>query len=123
LVEFAVGITFILILLAGSLDLGRAYFTLLSLRDAAQEGAVYASLAPNDIAGIRARVRDSSSWPIDFLTFSDSQIDVKLQGPACAGSEIRVRLEMDFMMVAPFLGGYVLPLSSEAKNTVLQPGC
>ena len=123
LVEFALGLTFILILMAGTLDLGRAYFSFLSLRDAAQEGALYGSLAPPDTAGIRARVRGTSSWPVDFTSFSDAQILVNITGPACAGSEIKVTLNMDFVMAAPFISGNVLPLVAEAKDTILQPKC
>jgi hypothetical protein len=123
LVEFALGISFILILMAGVLDLGRAYFSFISLRDAAQEGALYGSLAPPDTAGIRARVRDSSGWPVDFSTFTDAQIRIDITGPACAGGEIKVTLQMDFIMAAPFIGGSALPLIAEATDTVLQPPC
>ena len=123
LVEFALGLTFILILMAGTVDLGRAYFSLLSLRDAAQEGALYGSLAPPDTTGIRARVREASSWPVDFSGFTDDQIEVNITGPACAGSEIKVTLEMDFVLVAPFISGNVLPLAAEARDTILQPSC
>ena len=123
LVEFALGITFILILMSGTVDLGRAYFSLLSLRDAAQEGALYGSLAPPDTAGIRARVRETSAWPLDFSGFADDQITVNITGPACAGSEIKVTLEMDFVLAAPFISGNVLPLAAEAKDTILQPAC
>jgi hypothetical protein len=123
LTEFAVGITMLLVLLAGMLDLGRAYFSFLSLRDAAQEGALYGSIAPADTAGIRAHVRASSGWPVDFSSFSDAQIEVNVNGPACVGSEVVVRLHMDFTLAAPFIGGKVLPLVAEAKDTVLQPTC
>lgn len=123
MVEFALGITVILILMAGTLDLGRAYFSYLSLRDAAQEGALYGSLSPSDTAGIRARVRGSSGWPIEFNDFTDAQIQVSISGPTCVGSEISVRLTMDFVMAAPFIGGNVLPLTAEAKDTILQPPC
>lgn len=123
MVEFAIGISFILMLMAGALDLGRAYFTLLSLRDAAQEGALYGSLAPPDTDGIRARVRESSDWPVDFSTFTDAQIQVNINGPACSGSELKVTLQMDFIMAAPFIGGKTLPLVAEARDTVLQPAC
>ena len=123
LVEFALGLTFILILMAGTLDLGRAYFSFLSLRDAAQEGALYGSLAPPDTAGIRARVRETSGWPVNFTAFTDAQIQVNISGPACAGNEIKVTLVMDFVLAAPFISGNVLPLVAEAKDTILQPAC
>jgi len=123
LTEFAMGITFILVMMAGIMDLGRAYFSFLSLRDAAQEGALYGSIAPPDTTGIRARVRDSSGWPVDFNTFTDAQIQVDITGPACAGSDIKVTLNLDFMLAAPFLGGQALPLVAEATDTILQPPC
>lgn len=123
LVEFALGISFLLILLAGVMDLGRAYFSFLSLRDAAQEGALYGSIAAPDVIGIRSRVRESSQWPVDLSTFPDDQIDVELVGPACAGNAIKVTVQMDFMLVAPFVGGTTLPLTAEAIDTILQPPC
>ena len=46
MVELALTLTFLLILLAGTMDLGRAFFTWIEMRDAAQEGAVYGSLCP-----------------------------------------------------------------------------
>lgn len=123
LVEFGIGITILLILLSGILDLGRAYFTLLALQDAAAEGAVYGSTTPLDSTGIRARVRETSQWPVDFSTFTDSQITVDLLGPACAGNDLKLTVSMDFGMAAPFIGGRTLPLSAEAIYTILAPPC
>ena len=59
LVEFALGITFLLILLVGVIDLGRAFFIYISMMDAAQEGAAYGSISPLDVSGIRQRVRET----------------------------------------------------------------
>jgi hypothetical protein len=123
LTEFAVGVTFILILLASGMDFGRAYYTYLSVRDAAQEGAAYASIAPGDVAGIRSRVRETSSDPIDLSALSDSQIDVAVTGPACAGNLVTVTLDYDFDLVAPFLAGTTLNLEAEANDQILQPPC
>ncbi|MCK5645364.1 MAG: pilus assembly protein [Anaerolineales bacterium] len=122
-VEFAVGITFLLILLAGILDLGRAYFSYIALQDAAQEGASYASIAPTDITGIRERVRATSSGPIDFLPFDDSQITVQFLGGFCTGSGVKVTVQIDFRLVAPFFSGNSLALSAEATDTILQDSC
>ena len=61
LVEFAVMLTLLLIMVAGIVDAARALFTYLSMRDAAQEGALYASTRPTDTAGIEARVRNASN--------------------------------------------------------------
>jgi Flp pilus assembly protein TadG len=123
LTEFAVGVTFMLVLLASGMDFGRAYYTYLSVRDAAQEGAAYASIAPSDITGIRTRVRETSSDPIDLSTLSDSEISVTVTGSACAGNLVTVTLDYEFEMVAPFMAGTVLPLQAEANDQILQPPC
>jgi Flp pilus assembly protein TadG len=123
LTEFAVSMTFLLILLSGILDLGRAYFVILSLRDAAQEGASYASIDPTDLTAIRQRVRQSSQGPIDFTAFADSQITIQYIGPACAGNGVQVTLEYSFEFIAPFIGGTALPLTADFTDTILQPAC
>jgi hypothetical protein len=123
LVEFAVGITFLLVLLAGILDLGRAYFTYIALQDAAQEGASFGSISPNDFDGIRKRVRATSSGPIDFSLFEDSQIEIHPQGGSCTGNDMEVIVKIDFQLVAPFFSGKSLPLSAEVTDTILQDAC
>lgn len=123
LVEFALGITFMMILLAGVMDLGRAFFTYISMMDAAQEGASYGSISPLDVSGIRQRVRETSSGPIAFATFPDDKIDILATGSVCAGDGIKVIVEYDFEFVAPFLSGTTLPLSAEVEDTILQPPC
>ncbi|NIN68293.1 MAG: pilus assembly protein, partial [Anaerolineae bacterium] len=71
LVEFSISMMVVLMLLSGVLDIGRAFYGYLALRDAAQEGASYGSIAPLDSAGIRTRVRELSSNPIDLGSFAD----------------------------------------------------
>jgi len=79
LVEFAISIIIILTLLAGAVDFGRALFSLVALRDAVQEGALYGSFNPTlddgdnlyegealDCTAIAARVRSASSNPVDL---------------------------------------------------------
>ena len=123
LTEFAVGVIFVLVLLAGGMDFGRAYFSYISIRDAAQEGAAYASIAPTDVTGIRGRVRDTSANPIDLSSFGDDQIDVVVSGSACASNTVSVTVEYEFNIVAPFIAGNTLHLEAEAIDTILQPPC
>ncbi len=123
LVEFALGITFLMILLAGTVDLGRAFFTHLSLIDAAQEGASYASIAPHDVDGIRQRVRTTSSDFVDYSSFTDDQIDIQVMGNSCAGNAIKIILHYDFSFIAPFISWNILPLTAEAIDTILLPPC
>ena len=48
LVELAMSLVVLLILVAGLVDLGRAFFTYVALRDAAQEGASYAAVVNSE---------------------------------------------------------------------------
>jgi Flp pilus assembly protein TadG len=123
LTEFAVGVTFILIMLASGMDLGRAYYSYITVRDAAQEGASYASIAPSDVHGVRARVRSTSNTPVDLSAFADDQIDIQVFGTACAGGTVKVSVDFDFNLVAPFIAGNTLHLQAEAIDTILQPPC
>ncbi len=57
LVEFAISLVIILLLLAGVVDLGRAFFAYIIVRDAAQEGAVYGAIHAND-PGLETLVKE-----------------------------------------------------------------
>lgn len=134
LVEMAMSIVFLTILVAGVVDLGRAFFTYIALRDAAQEGAAYASVAriyregPMECAEIINRARSTSNTQI--VNLSQAQIDIfyydfydiNLTNPyacgsldpensaadnrhACFGSTVVVRATFaNFPMVTPFMG-------------------
>jgi Flp pilus assembly protein TadG len=86
LVELALTLTLLLTLVAGAFDLGSAFFDFISLRDAAQEGAIYGSmygLIPytansnqsqiyaERVAKIVARVQQSSTTPVYLPDFVD----------------------------------------------------
>ncbi len=60
LVELALSFTFILLILSGAVDIGRAFFSYIAIRDAAQEGAVYGALYP-DATDVTTRVRNSAT--------------------------------------------------------------
>jgi len=81
LVELSISLMVILLLLVGAVDFGMAFFSYVAMRDAAQEGALFASFEPYhddnenarfdytdsiNEAEIRARVRASSVSPVDF---------------------------------------------------------
>jgi Flp pilus assembly protein TadG len=122
LVEFSITIVFMMILLVGVMDLGRAFFTYLSIMDAAQEGAAYASIAPGDLAGIRDRVRAASSGTVTFAAIEDSDIQVSSHA-SCAGHGITITIQNDFTFVAPFVGGRTIPLTATVTDTILSPPC
>lgn len=125
LVEFAFGITFMIILLAGIVDFSRAFFTYMALRDAVQEGALYGSLHPTSTAGIEARVQGIGDGPIDF---SQVTVNSAIIGDfPCAGFEIRVQATYQFPISMPFIGAIVgsqsFPLSASATDFIVSPPC
>lgn len=125
LVEMAVSMTMILTLLAGVIDIGRIYYTYLALMDAAAEGAVYASIAPTDIAGIENRLRGEA--PQGIVDWSHAIVTTTVIGDACRGGSVKVAAEVQQTLVTPLLGAILgsqtLPLKAEVVNTILSPSC
>jgi len=148
LVELAVSFMLIMFILAGAVDLGRAYFALIALRDAAQEGVIFASINPDDISGVETRVQNSSTGPVDFTAFAGSDIDLtwEVSGTAyteasppaspCAGfwddsgtiasNSVTVTVEYDFPFTMPLISGLFpggLRLRAADEHTILAPQC
>jgi len=128
MVEFALTLVIILLLLAGTVDLGRAIFTYLSLRDAAQEGASFASYNPGDTAGIQDRACESSNMVQDLCNGGELTITRNLSGIGCNGDSVTVQvLYPSFQLVTPFLGSIIgsqtIPLRASIIDTVLVPPC
>lgn len=149
LVELALSFTLILLVLAGAVDFGRAFFALIALRDAAQEGVIYASMNPDDVPGIQQRVQESSDSPIEMADIPETYIDITwgINGteyteglpPAnrCAGffdaggtqesNWVKVSVEYDFPFTMPiiqeFFPGGTLHLVVSDIHTILHPEC
>jgi hypothetical protein len=130
LVEFAVTLAFLLVLLAGTVDAGRAFFTFMALRDAVQEGALYGSYNPTSTALIINRVEKASNVLQELA--SDPavtlNIEVELTGEACVGHGITVTATYEnFPITMPFLGAILgsqeVPLSASITDTILIPPC
>ncbi len=143
LVEFALSFMLVMLVLAGVVDLGRAFFALIALRDAAQEGVIYASLNPTDTSGITARVQDTSDSPIDMTTTTvsvtihdDDDSDGNIH--ACAGffddgsgnfksNSVEVEVNYDFTFSMPMIQvifpSNTITLSVPADHTILYPPC
>ncbi|MGA7670779.1 MAG: TadE family protein [Nitrolancea sp.] len=56
LVELAISMPLLLLMMLGTIDLGRAYFDYIQMRNGAFEGARYGSQYPTDSTGIKNRV-------------------------------------------------------------------
>ncbi len=127
MVELALTITFLMMLLAGTIDLGRAFFTWLAMRDSAQEGASYGSFKPTDISGIQKRVWDNLVQVIPNATTAVN-VSVGSSPSACAGSTITVSADYaSFPITMPFLGTVLgsqfIPIHATINDTILSPQC
>jgi len=75
LVEFALILPLVALLVAGLFDLGRAFFAVITISNAAREGARYGTLHPDDTQGIcdaSWRELQSSGIILDNITVSIS---------------------------------------------------
>lgn len=126
LVELAVIMVILLLLVAGIVDLGRAFFTTMTLRDAVQEGALYGAIDPTNTAEIKNHVLNTSGMVPDMIGVND--ITVEIFDVPCAGNRIKVSaVYSDFPLTMPFigavLGGQTVGLSATVTDTILSPGC
>jgi Flp pilus assembly protein TadG len=131
LVELALTFTVILLLLAGAIDFGRAFFTFVSLRDAAQEGASYGSINPTDTTGIISRAEDALRDSVDpDDPNNDIDIVVTILGAPCLGGTNAIQLDVtynNFQLAMPFLGTVLgsqeIPIHATVNDTILRPTC
>jgi len=138
MVELAMSLVFLLTLLAGVVDLGRAFFAYMIIRDAAQEGAVYGAIADkSDLTAFKNEVdnrvetafvdpANPTQSPIDL---SDMTVTTQIVGSACAGPGHGVKVTVDYSLpiTMPFLGSLLgtqeLHMSTSVEDTILAPLC
>lgn len=132
LLEFAISLTFMLILLAGAVDFGIGLFHYTVMRDAAQEGALYGSMNPTDTAAIRSRIANASgATGMIKRLYDDGLLGVTITvvegGTPCEGKGLRVTLTYDYPISMPFVGGFIgsdhIALRAMATDTILTPPC
>lgn len=132
LVELSVSLVLLLFLLSGAVEFGMAFFQLVQLKDAAQEGALYGSMNPRNTAEIENRIRGSSNSPILLSDSSKVSIIIsaadKLGNPkdvlqACEGDTITVQIVFNHHIFMPFIpkliGRQSIPLRGKVTDTVL----
>jgi Flp pilus assembly protein TadG len=119
LVEAAFALPVVIMLMLGLLDLGRAYYIMVELNDAADEAATYAALKYTDISGIRMRaVQSANNVTID-------PDNVVLSGPPAhgVGQPVTVTISVDMSLYTPFVSqlvdGEVLHLHGEAIHPII----
>ncbi len=133
--ELAVSLTFLMILLTVMVDLAWAFYTLISMRDAAQEAAVYGAMCPGEDALVKDRLRESATSPLDLKVINpDSDIDVEwlkvnpdnTVEPAAPvkGNSVRVTFRYQHQIVVPFAATFIgtdrYTLSVNVSDTILR---
>ncbi len=141
LVELAMVLVFVLILLAGVVDLGRMMYEFLTMRDAAQEGAAYGVVFPSYCVEMGTRVW--ANLPENFSLAKGDAVYVTVNGVdcataynidkglhmpqnACAGNEVIVNVDHNFEIGMPFLSmftGPTVPIHVEIKDRIARPTC
>jgi len=139
LVELSISLMVMLMLLVGAAEFGVALFQFIQLRDAAQEGALYGSLYPDEDGNneqIEKRIRYVSDTPLkleDETVLLDSNISITTKdengatvasSAACPGDEITVELKYDHVIFLPFAkmftgGATKITLTASVSDTIL----
>jgi len=117
LTEMAISFVVLLLVLAVGVDAGRAYFALISLREAAEEGAIFGSLYPACDTKIAQRASSSS----DNLNIT---VNLARPGGTVAGQSLTVTVTHQFQLTMPFVGAIIgtqtIPLSVSSTSTILR---
>lgn len=99
LVEFSLILPLLLALALGSVDLGRGLVSYVELEQAAQEGAIYGSFAPDDPARIEDRVRTSAEGLVDLADATAVDVEV-----TCPSGKVMVELRYTLPLFTPIVG-------------------
>ncbi len=139
LMELAMVLIFILILLAGVVDLGRMMFEYLTMRDAAQEGAGYGAVYPSYCDQIKSRIlenmpsfkngKDGLVVLVDGMSCEAAWTADKTKARpmyGCEDKEIFVSIDHYFEVTMPLLSAFTgptVPMHVEIKDRIVRPAC
>jgi Flp pilus assembly protein TadG len=136
LVELAFSLIVLLYLLLGAVEFGIALFQYISIRDAAQEGALYGSINPTNEAEMQARAIAAAA---DVTPLTTSNVVVSWNNPSqkCEGSTlvngqyitntVTVSITFDHEIFLPLVGDMIgndnIRLRGQVTDTILSPVC
>jgi Flp pilus assembly protein TadG len=125
MVELAITLVILLMLLLGIFDFGYGFLYYITIKDAAEEGAIYGSLYPSTSCNtqLTSRVRNSSSSPaINISNPANTQVTITRTGTT-SGSNITVRVDHQYHIITPFIASIIgnanLNLRAQITNTIL----
>lgn len=121
-VEFALVLPVLMLILMGTIDLGRLYHSYVTVTNAARVGAEYAMDARRSLTDVRQAIKDEAS-PI--LTIADADITLTPNPSWTPRSELTVQVRTQFTAITPlisaFWGGGPLTLTGSAKTRFNPP--
>ncbi len=124
--ELAISLMVILLLLLGAVETSLALFQYVTIRDAAQEGAVYGSFTPDDLPGVRSRVAAAAS-DVMVIDPNGPIISAVINGRPCEKkgetNTITVTVKFPHVIVFPLVGSNTINLTASVTNTILSPSC
>jgi Flp pilus assembly protein TadG len=131
MVELALTMTILMVLLAGTIDLGRAFFTWLTMRDAAQDGASYGAMEPTQDAKIQDRIkyniydilRDPAADVLINVAFSSGQRCLGTNPTTITVSITYKNFPITMPLLGTVLGSQTIPIQATIKDTVIRPAC
>ena len=133
LVELAVSLLILLVILAGVVEIGKLLFQYIAMRDAAQEGAVYASIYPTacnqTIERVRKSLYNADPTQVDVTVLVNGVACVNASAAdACANKTVKVTVDQpNYEITMPFmgaiLGGQTINVSASTTSTILRPLC
>ncbi len=122
LVEMGLTLIFLLWILAAAINFGLAYMAQVTIRDAAQEGAIFGALRPTEWGLIEDRVRSTAS-AVPVVDPNNFDIDISTPLGICPGNTIKVTVHYDFQLVMPFVEMFInnpIPMSTYATAEILR---
>ncbi len=126
-VELGISFVAIMLLFSGIIDFGRAFYSIIVMREAVQEGVIYGSIFPDDLAGIESRARSTSITSMDLTNSSQYEVSVAIYGNACTGGVIEITITHDLQILMPFMGAIVdsdvYHLKTTINETIIRPPC
>jgi hypothetical protein len=126
LVEMALTATIMMFLMLATIDFGYGFLYWITIRDAAQEGAMYGSLHPGVgcEATLRNWVKGAATSPIVNISgLPDSQIVITRTG-STPGNAIKVDVTHYYHILTPMVSNFTgtpnIKLRTSVTNTILQ---
>lgn len=119
IVELAIVTPFLLLLLMGTVDVGRVIFAYIALEDAVQEGTVFRTHNPDEgLAVVTARVQSSSNHP----EVTTSTVSMTACDPATVSVTATYSLQILTPVASQIFGGS-FPMSATFVGTNFKGEC